>query len=57
MFAKMKVYCNVCGIEFLTTFQQYQGRVCSMGCCNKLEWKKTLSILGKEYYPQQKKEE
>ena len=56
MFSKQKVFCNGCGKEFETTFGSYGGHVCSRKCYDDMEWKRTLSILGKEYYPKTRKE-
>lgn len=50
MFSKQEVYCISCGKKFETNFQIYHGIVCGYPCFKELEWKKTLSILGKEYY-------
>jgi len=57
MFTKQKVFCNNCGKEFEANFQSYKGIVCSKECFEDLDWKKTLSILGKEYYPRSKKKD
>jgi hypothetical protein len=53
---KTSLYCNVCGKKFLHNFQlaadnPLGGQVCSMECVRELNWRKTLSILGKEYSP------
>jgi len=51
MSSEQKVFCQACGREFLTRFKGYDGRVCSRECGEELEWRRTLSILGREYYP------
>ena len=55
IFSEQEVYCQGCGKKFKTNFQKFGGRVCSMECSQELGWKRTLSILGKEYYPDPKK--
>jgi len=50
LFSKQRVFCNICGDEVETDFRNYDGRVCSLDCYKELEWRKTLSIMGKEYY-------
>lgn len=57
LFSKQTVYCQGCGKEFETTFSSYGGKVCGRECHELVEWKKTLSILGKEYYPDPRKED
>jgi len=56
-FTKQKVFCNVCGKDFETSFGLYGGVVCGSDCFNELEWIKTLSIMGREYRPQPEKKE
>lgn len=51
LYSKQKVFCQACGKEFETTFQSWDGRVCCKECFKELEWRKILSILGKQYYP------
>jgi len=54
LFSKQEVFCQGCGGKFETIFRTYGGKVCSQECFEIIEWKKTLSILGKEYYPNPK---
>ncbi len=51
LFSKQKVFCMACGKEHETTFFVYGGEVCSDKCSKEIQWRKTLSILGKEYFP------
>lgn len=51
LFSKQVVYCRNCGTRFKTNFNKYQGEVCSYECKDHLAWKKTLSVMGKEYQP------
>lgn len=53
----MNVFCNACGTEISTDFQHFGGKVCSMECFREFQWRKTLSMLGIEYYPDPRKEE
>lgn len=50
-FSKQKVFCQACGKEFETDFLTFKGMVCGLSCFKELEWRKVLSILRKEYYP------
>ena len=38
----------------LTDFRVWKGEVCDRNCFKELEWRKILSLLGKEYYPDPK---
>ena len=51
IFSAQIVYCQSCGIQFGTTFQEYRGSVCSEECFFQLRWKKDLSVMGKLYRP------
>jgi hypothetical protein len=58
-FSKQIVYCNVCGTKMSTEIAQlgkFDGRFCSMDCLREFEWRRTLSLMGKEYYPKPNKE-
>lgn len=35
---------------FVTINAAYGAQFCGNGCYEEFEWRKTLSILGKEYY-------
>lgn len=57
MMSKQKFFCNCCGKEMFVTCTQVMGskflgwRVCSSACVREIRWRETLSIMGKEYYP------
>lgn len=51
MYSAQKLFCRACGKEMLTTFNLWGGEVCSRRCSQELNWRRTLSILGKDYYP------
>lgn len=51
LFSLMPVFCMVCGKEHTTNFFSYEGEVCSKECNEELNWRKTLSTLGKPYAP------
>lgn len=57
LFSKQEVYCQGCGKKFETTFSMYGGKACGYPCFKEIEWKKVLSIMGKEYYPDPQIEE
>jgi hypothetical protein len=51
IWAPQVVFCRICGTVIETVFQLYGGEVCNEICKIELEWRKTLCIMGKEYYP------
>lgn len=55
LFSKQIFYCRACGAEMLISVQApYRYQVCNDQCWKEFEWRETLSILGKEYYPRNK---
>jgi hypothetical protein len=58
MFSQCKLFCPVCKAEF--DWMKKYGR--EIGCCGKAchdeaEWRYTLAIMGKEYYPDPRKKD
>ena len=56
LFSYMKVYCPICKSEM--DGMRHYGRdshCCGKDCHEEWEWRNTLAILGKEYYPDPKK--
>jgi len=54
LFSKQKWFCNVCGVEqfsYLNPNRYVGAMLCSPACSQEFEWRRTLAILGKEYYP------
>lgn len=57
LFSKQKIFCNCCGLEMLIEYSKVLGgsflgyKVCSAKCVREIRWRETLSIMGKEYYP------
>lgn len=51
LFSEQKVFCQTCGKAFMTRFDRYGGVVCGDICWEEREWRKALSIMGKEYHP------
>jgi len=46
------VKCQICQKEIVWTMStRYDGRVCSLECYRELDWRRTLMILKKDYYP------
>lgn len=46
------VKCQICGQDIQWQIcTAYDGRVCSALCYLELDWRRTLMILGKDYYP------
>lgn len=61
MSSNQKGYCRVCGTEMLWNVDHsipyaHLG-VCGKECCQEYHWRETLSICGKDYYPDPRKEE
>lgn len=59
LFSPQKWYCNACGKEMftppcnaLTGGFRLGYKVCSMECCKEMQWRDTLSVMGKPYRPQ-----
>lgn len=53
-YSKQVIYCNACGKRMEDKIPKVIGRTfrcCSPECLREMEWRETLSILGKEYYP------
>lgn len=60
LYSKQKWFCNNCGTEKNTQMSSghdgtvgREWKVCSIECHHEIEWKRVLSIMGKEYYPKQ----
>lgn len=59
IFSNQKWFCICCGKELFSPFVHAMGRkykVCSYECLREMDWRETLCIMGKDYYPQPKKE-
>jgi hypothetical protein len=55
LYSKQEWFCNNCGRKMFSAPCNAIGRryiVCSTDCHNEMQWKDTLSIMGKDYYPQ-----
>lgn len=52
MFGVLKVRCSICG-EVMDWMRRYgrEGCQCSKRCNDEFEWRRTLAILDKHYYP------
>jgi hypothetical protein len=55
MLKKQEICCCICGRKFMTDFNYCGGYVCSPECKEEYEWRKTLFILGKDYYKKEDK--
>jgi len=50
-YSKQKHFCRTCGGELFTNLAGAGSmEYCSMDCKDEFEWRRTLSLLGKEYY-------
>lgn len=57
LYSKQKIFCNSCGKEMFEELPRVYGnhfKVCDRKCAREMDWRETLSILGKEYYPDPK---
>ena len=54
---KCRLYCPVCRSE-MDWHKGYgrEIRCCGKECHDEAEWRRTLSIMGKEYYPDPRKD-
>jgi hypothetical protein len=52
MFSVMKVYCPICrgDMDGMLGYGR-EAKCCDKECYEEWEWRKTLAILGKAYYP------
>lgn len=55
-YSEQEQFCRACGTKF---HAQLVSGYASRGCCSKdcfeeYNWRETLSIMGKDYYPQPK---
>ncbi len=57
MFSTMQVFCSICKAEF-DGMKHYgrEGSCCSRECYDEWEWRRTLAIMGKAYYPDPRKD-
>lgn len=54
-YSEQRWYCNACGSRQDSPTPSAMGRhwkVCSMECVREMNWRETLSIMNKPYYPQ-----
>ena len=58
LYSKQQFFCNCCGKEMHCIWADLLGggptmkwRTCSIKCLREIRWRETLSIMGKEYYP------
>lgn len=58
-YSKQSWFCNCCGEEQFSELPLIIGakeKVCSMNCLKEFQWRETLSIMGKDYYKQEKQQ-
>lgn len=65
LYSAQEWFCSCCGKKQKTVvagpgvgcYKSWNSwRTCSRECCEEMEWRTTLSIMGKEYYPKPKNE-
>ena len=54
LFEKQPVFCSNCGKSTMEVVESRRWITCSNECREELDWKSTLSTMGKEYYPKKK---
>ncbi len=57
----MELFCCICGKKFTCTVRNttkgyFNQAACSRECLDEKDWRYTLSVMGKEYYPDPRKE-
>ncbi len=59
IYSVQKMYCTVCGGQYAWTVNHGypKSRTCCKECNEEFNWRETLSIMGKEYYPMSSKVE
>lgn len=50
-FKEQRAYCAVCGQEDLHRLSNHRPILCSKACYDEYEWRYTLCVRGKDYYP------
>jgi hypothetical protein len=54
LYSKQLAYCNACGLRMEVALPNVMGRAwrcCSIDCVREMQWRETLSIMGKPYMP------
>jgi hypothetical protein len=55
LYSEMPLFCCICGVTYAATVNRtwhgFDQAVCGAACYYEKEWRKTLSTLGKAYYP------
>jgi len=56
IWGKVELFCCVCGVKFecsvgSTVKGYFQQACCTRECLQEKDWRYTLSVLGKAYYP------
>jgi hypothetical protein len=59
LFSKQVIYCNACGVRMVRELPGMgrEYKVCTIECWREMQWRETLSIMNKEYYPDPRKDE
>ena len=58
LFKKQKAFCMICGEPFMSNYGKgLKSSTCSEECLQEWEWRHTLYVMGKNYYPDPKKGE
>lgn len=55
IFKKQPGFCQVCGKPIEGSHDYGQRMVCNTDCLLEAEWRATLYILGRDYYPDPRK--
>jgi hypothetical protein len=58
--SKQHLVCCICATSFRSTVRNtisgyFKEAACSRACLDEKQWRETLSIMGKDYYPRDKK--
>jgi len=58
LYSPQVAYCNACGWRMNKPLPDVMGRTwrcCSLECVREMQWRETLSIMGKQYEPDPKR--
>ena len=58
LFSEQDLFCSICGHRYKAsvnaTWRGFDQAVCGARCYYEKDWRRTLSTMGKDYYPDQR---
>lgn len=59
LYSEQDLICCICGVKYKATVNRtwhgFDQATCGSKCFYEKQWRETLSIMGKEYYPDPRK--